>query len=103
MPDQDFSTFAAPLAHPGEHLREDYLPEDGLSPTDLANALGIDEHTVDQILACQHPITSELATGLANLFETSPEFWLNLQTQHDASRQALEANPAVSLSRASDL
>lgn len=89
MPDHDFSTFTAPLAHPGEHLREDYLPECGLSPTDLARALGIDEQTTNQILACQLPITPALAIGLAKLFETSPEFWLNLQTQHDASRHAL--------------
>lgn len=96
MPDHNFSTFAAPLAHPGEHLREDYLPECGLSPTDLALALGVDEHTVDQILSCQHPITPDLATGLAKLFETSPEFWLNLQGNHDTSRRALEANPSSS-------
>lgn len=89
MPFRDYSTFAAPLAHPGEHLREAYLPECGLSPRDLAHALGIDGHTVDQILACQHPITPDLASGLAKLFETSPEFWLNLQATHDASSQAL--------------
>ncbi|MGW8705074.1 HigA family addiction module antitoxin [Brevundimonas sp. NPDC055814] len=102
MPDHDFSTFAAPLAHPGEHLREDYLPEGGLSPTNLANALDIDEHTADQILACKHPITPALATGLTELFDTSPEFWLNLQAAHDASSQALEDNSAVSLSQAND-
>lgn len=103
MPDHDFSTFTAPLAHPGEHLREDYLPECGLTPTDLANDLGIDEQTANQILACQLPITPALATGLAKLFETSPEFWLNLQSQHDVSRKARETNSAVSLSRAGDL
>lgn len=102
MTDHDFSTFTAPLAHPGEHLREDYLPECGLSPTDLAHALGIDEHTVDQILSCQHPITPDLATGLAKLFETSPEFWLNLQASHDASSQALETNQAAPLTQAKD-
>lgn len=84
MPFRDYSTFTAPLAHPGEHLREDYLPEYGLSPSDLARALGVDDHPVDQILACQYPITPDLATGLAKLFETSPEFWLNLQASHGA-------------------
>lgn len=103
MPFRDYSTYIAPLAHPGEHLREDYLPECGLSPSDLAHALGIDDHTVDQILACQLPITPDLATGLAKLFETSPEHWLNLQASHDASRQAQEVNSSVPLSQASDL
>lgn len=103
MPFRDYSTFTAPLAHPGEHLREDYLPECGLSPSDLAHALGIDDHTVDQILACRLPITPDLATRLAKLFETSSEFWINLQASHDTSSQALEANPAMSLSQAGDL
>ena len=86
MPDHDFSP---PLAHPGEHLREDYLPECGLSPADLAKALGITEHTVDQILAYQHPITPDLVTCLAKLFETSREFWLNLQASHEQSLSSL--------------
>lgn len=85
MPIHDYSTFSAPLAHPGTHLREDYLPGLGLSPKDLALALGIDDQTVTQLLACLRPITPDLATGLVKLFKTTPEFWLNLQSQHDAS------------------
>lgn len=28
----DYTTFETPLAHPGEHLREDYLPAYKLTP-----------------------------------------------------------------------
>lgn len=36
----DYTTFAEPLAHPGEHLREDFLPDFGLTPGALAKAMG---------------------------------------------------------------
>jgi len=36
----DHTTFAEPLAHPGAHLREDFLPDYGLTPGALARAMG---------------------------------------------------------------
>lgn len=41
MSDRDYSNFVSPLAHPGEHLREDFLPDYGLTPGALAKAMGL--------------------------------------------------------------
>ena len=41
----DHTTFAEPLAHPGAHLREDFLPDYGLTPGALARAMGLKDRT----------------------------------------------------------
>jgi plasmid maintenance system antidote protein VapI len=38
---RDHTTFAEPLAHPGAHLREDFLPDYGLTAGALARAMGL--------------------------------------------------------------
>ncbi len=40
----DYTTFEAPLAHPGEHLREDYLPAYKLTAGALARHMGQAPH-----------------------------------------------------------
>lgn len=40
MTAHDYTTFAEPLSHPGEHLREDFLPDFGLTPDAPAKAKG---------------------------------------------------------------
>jgi plasmid maintenance system antidote protein VapI len=46
MTAHDYTTFAESLAHPGEHLREDFLPpEYGLTPGALARAMGLKDRT----------------------------------------------------------
>jgi addiction module HigA family antidote len=39
-----------PPTHPGEMLREDFLPDYGLNPTSLATSLGASRQTVNEIL-----------------------------------------------------
>ncbi len=45
MTTRNYSGFKSALPHPGEHLREDYLPEYGLSPGALAKAMGLKDRT----------------------------------------------------------
>lgn len=90
MAARDYTTFATPLAHPGEHLREDYLPAFGLSAGALARAMGLkDRSRIEQLVREQRSVTSDTALRLAKVFDTSPEFWMNLQAQHDLSRDAI--------------
>lgn len=87
---RDYTTFAAPLAHPGEILREDYLAAFKLSAGGLARAMGLkDRSRIEQLVREQRAITSDTALRLARVFGTSPEFWMNLQAQHDLSRDAI--------------
>ncbi len=86
----DYTAFAEPLAHPGEHLREDFLPEFKLSAGALARAMGLKDRTrMERVVRGQQPITPDTALRLAKVFDTTPEFWLNLQNQHDLSVAAI--------------
>jgi hypothetical protein len=41
MTGHDYTAFETPLAHPGEHLREDYLPDYKLTAGALAKLMGL--------------------------------------------------------------
>jgi addiction module HigA family antidote len=77
--------------HPGEILREDFLPEYKLSVTQLAGAIGVTRQTVNELLRERRALSSSMALRLARLFGNSPEFWLNLQRAVDL----WEANASV--------
>lgn len=89
---RDHTTFAEPLAHPGAHLREDFLPDYGLTPGALARAMALKDRTrIERLVREQQPVTSDTALRLARVFGTTAEFWMNLQTQHDLSKAAIAA------------
>jgi addiction module HigA family antidote len=77
--------------HPGEILREDFLPDHNLSVAQLANAIGVTRQTINERLRERRALSSSLALRLARLFGNSPEFWLNLQRAVDL----WEANESV--------
>ena len=69
--------------HPGEMLREDFLPDYGLSVSDLAAAIGVSRQTVNELIRERRAVSPEMALRLARLFGNSPEFWLNAQRAVD--------------------
>lgn len=69
--------------HPGEMLREDFLPDYGLTVSGLATALGVSRQTVNELLRERRAVSPEMALRLGRLFGNSPEFWLNLQRAVD--------------------
>jgi antitoxin HigA-1 len=69
--------------HPGEMLREDFLPDYGLTVAGLAAALGVSRQTVNELLRERRALSPEMALRLARLFGNSPEFWLNAQRAVD--------------------
>ena len=69
--------------HPGEMLREDYLEPLGLSVTEAAKGLGISRKGLSEILNGRTGISPAMAVKLAKAFCTTPELWLNLQSQYD--------------------
>jgi addiction module HigA family antidote len=69
--------------HPGEMLREDFLPDYGLTVSSLAAALGVSRQSVNELLRGRRALTPEMALRLAKLFGNSPEFWLNAQRAVD--------------------
>lgn len=83
--------------HPGEMLREDFLPDYGLTTSGLAEAIGVSRQSIHELLHERRAISPAMALRLAKLFGNSPEFWLNAQRavdlwdvaqviQHDVTR-----------------
>lgn len=72
-----------PPTHPGEMLREDFMPDFDLNATSMAAALGVSRQTINEILRERRAITPAMALRLSRLFGNSPEFWLNAQHAWD--------------------
>jgi addiction module HigA family antidote len=69
--------------HPGEVLKELCLEPLGLSITEAAAGLGVSRKTLSAILNGRSGISPEMALRLSIAFNTTPESWLNQQTQYD--------------------
>jgi antitoxin HigA-1 len=69
--------------HPGEVLREDFMPDYDLSVAGLASSLGVSRQTVNELLRERRALSPEMALRLSALFGNSAEFWLNLQRAVD--------------------
>jgi antitoxin HigA-1 len=71
----------API-HPGETLREDVLQPLGLSVNGLAKALGANATKINDIVRGRRGITADTALRLARYLDTTPDFWMGLQTEY---------------------
>ena len=68
--------------HPGEIIREDFLPEFGLTAGSLAKALHVPRDRIEKLMREQRAVTADTAVWLARCFGTTPQFWMNLQANH---------------------
>lgn len=78
--------------HPGEMLREDFLPDYELTVSSLAESVGVSRQSINELLLERRAVSPEMALRLARLFGNSPEFWLNAQRAIDLwdTAQAIE-------------
>ena len=81
--------------HPGEMLREDFLPDFGLSVSGLATALGVSRQTVNELIRERRAVSPEMALRLSKLFGNSPEFWLNAQRAVDLREAGSSAGDSI--------
>lgn len=72
--------------HPGEILLEQFLEPLGVTQVQLAGHLGVPVQRINEIVRGKRGITPATAWLLALAFDTTPEFWLNLQANHDLAR-----------------
>jgi addiction module HigA family antidote len=72
-----------PPVHPGKVLLEEYLKPLGISQNRLARDLGVPAQRINEIIRKNRAITVDTALRLARYFQTTPQFWLNLQMHHD--------------------
>ena len=85
--------------HPGEMLREDFLPDFGLTVSSLAEALGVSRQTINELLRERRAVSPEMALRLSRLFGNSPEFWLNAQRAVDLWEATRAANKNKNIDR----
>lgn len=69
--------------HPGEVLSEEFLKPLGITQVALAEHLGVPVQRINELIRGKRGMTPETAWLLAGAFGTTPEFWLNLQANHD--------------------
>jgi addiction module HigA family antidote len=69
--------------HPGEMLRDDFMPDYNLTTTGLAEKLGVSRQTVNELLLERRAVSPAMALRLSKLFGNTPEFWLNAQRAVD--------------------
>ena len=82
--------------HPGEILREDFLPDYGLTVAGLAEAVGVSRQSVNELLRERRAISPDMALRLARLFGNTAEFWLNAQRAVDLWETAQAIRKEVS-------
>jgi addiction module HigA family antidote len=87
--------------HPGEILREDVLPDVGISVVETAESLGISRQMMHGILAGRKPLSAVMCLKVAKLFGSTPQFWMRLQAEYDLSIAAKDARVMKSVSRIS--
>lgn len=72
-----------PPLHPGEVLREEFMVPLALSAYAVAKACRIPRTRIERIAREEAGITADTALRLGRFFNTTPEFWLGLQDDHD--------------------
>jgi antitoxin HigA-1 len=69
--------------HPGEMLLEEFLNPMGLTQRELADAIHVPYQRVNDIVNGRRGITPSTALRLAKYFNTSADFWMNVQLRWD--------------------
>ena len=69
--------------HPGEILLEEFIIPKKISQVELARKLKVPIQRINTLINGKRDMTPETAILLSRFFKTSPEFWMNLQTQRD--------------------
>jgi len=74
------------LIAPGEILLTEFLEPHGISQTKLAGDLDIPQSRITEIIRGRRAITVDTALRLSMYFNTTTNFWLNLQNNYDIEK-----------------
>ena len=69
--------------HPGLIIREDVLPDLGLSVTETANQLGVSRVTLSRVINGRAAISADMAIRLTQWLGGDAANWLRAQAQYD--------------------
>lgn len=68
---------------PGEILQSEFLEPLGITPYRLAQATGLSQTRLSQVIHGKRRITTDTALRLSKAFGLSERFWLNIQNDYD--------------------
>ena len=88
-------TKTLPPNPPGEILLEEFLRPLELSQNKLARDLDVPVARINDIIHAKRGISADTALRLGAYFETSAEFWLNLQARYDLRLAAAAVGDSV--------
>ena len=68
---------------PGEILLEEFLKPMQTSQVSFAKHISVPTQRIDELINGKRGVTPQTAWLLSQALETTPEFWMNLQTVYD--------------------
>ena len=69
--------------HPGEIIKEEYLEPLNMSVNALAVALRVPASRINDVVRQKRGVSIDTALRLARYFNTTAQFWMNLQISYD--------------------
>jgi len=69
--------------HPGEIIKEEYLEPLNMSVNALALALRVPAPRINDVVRKKRGVSIDTALRLARYFNTTAQFWMNLQISYD--------------------
>lgn len=81
--------------HPGEILREEYLEPLGMTPNALSLHLRVPSPRINDVVREKRGITTDTALRLARYFNTTAQYWLNLQTSYELKQAEREVGNII--------
>ena len=69
--------------HPGEILWEEFLAPKKMTQQELARKMGVSIQRINTLINGKRGVTPETAILLSRILRTTPQFWMNLQSNHD--------------------
>ncbi len=75
--------------HPGEILLEDFLRPLSISQYRLAKEIHVPARRVHEIALGRRGVSADTALRLGRYFNTTPQFWLNLQAHFELDQARL--------------
>ena len=71
--------------HPGEVLKELYLDPLDMGAITFARRLDVPRTRIERLVKGVTSVTPDTALRLARAFNTTPAYWMNMQTNYDMS------------------
>ena len=78
------STLQEPM-HPGEVLKELYLDPLDMGAIAFARRLDVPRTRIERLVKGVTSVTPDTALRLARAFNTTPAYWMNMETNYDMS------------------